>query len=59
MSDGENDFERFERLADLFHRETGLMAPGKDRAAMSYDTSTYQERREAWDAWLSKRKTEP
>jgi hypothetical protein len=53
MSD-ESPLDRFERLAAQFHRETGMMAPGKDVAAMAGDSHSFSERWEAWDAWLKR-----
>ncbi len=50
----ETRFERFERLAAQFYRDTGMMAPGKDVAAMSGDTHTHEERVAAWLDWIRK-----
>ncbi len=46
--------ERFERLAELFYRATGLMAPGKSvPTAMS--SNDYEERRQAaWPLWYAR-----
>lgn len=43
--------ERFERLAEEFHRETGVLAPGKDDAAPSMD---YEDRLDLWRRWLGR-----
>lgn len=44
--------ERFERLASMFLRDTGMMAPGKSEAPeMSYHT--IEERLEKWDLWMA------
>jgi hypothetical protein len=45
--------ERFERLADAFHRATGMMAPGKDDASGAH---SYEARSAAWIAWLASRR---
>jgi hypothetical protein len=52
---GENNLERFERVAEMFLRETGCMAPGKDVSAASGDAMTHEERRERWEAWYAER----
>jgi hypothetical protein len=47
----ETTTERYDRLAEEFYRETGMMAPGKDvAAAMAEDNN--RERFTAWIAWL-------
>ena len=51
--------ERFERLAEAFALETGMMAPGKDVAADMGDTDEYFfERIRAWKRWLQTPKRE-
>ena len=45
------EIEEFEVLAEAFRIMTGHMAPGKDAAAAS-GAATYEERREAFDAWM-------
>lgn len=52
---GESNLDRFERVAELFHRETGMLAPGKDQAAASGNSPTYEQRVEQWEAWYAKR----
>jgi hypothetical protein len=52
---GESNFDRFERVADLFHRETGCMAPGKDESAASGNSTSYEERVARWEAWYADR----
>jgi hypothetical protein len=47
--------ERFEELAAAFHRDTGLLAPGKDQPAAMGGHPTDEERMAAWTAWLRKR----
>ena len=49
---GENSIERFERIAEQFHRETGIMAPGKDVSAAGGQPDR-EERRERYDAWVA------
>jgi len=45
--DGEDSNARFERIAEVFHRDTGYLRPGKDCRVHSSDV-----RQLAWDAWL-------
>jgi hypothetical protein len=47
--------ERFERDAAAFHRDTGLLAPGKDQPAAMGGHPTDEERMAAWTAWLRNR----
>ena len=49
---GEYSAEAWERIAEAFYRETGMLAPGKDQPAAMCGTPTGEERREAYDAWL-------
>jgi len=50
--DGEGPLDRFERMAALFQKETGFMAPGKDSPAAGYAGEAHErERQEAWKAW--------
>ena len=48
---GESYLECFERIADVFYRQTGRMRPGKD-ASPCAGAST-DEREAAWDAWIA------
>lgn len=48
---GENSVERFERLAEAFYRDTGLLAPGKDAPAAGGQPDR-EERSEKYDAWI-------
>jgi len=50
MSESAN--EKYERLAQKFLRETGMMAPGKSELAAGVHTP-YDERMEAWKRWRS------
>lgn len=50
----ESAYDRFERLAEEFYGETGIMAPGKDEAMRNPATLSPRERMSAWRAWLSK-----
>ena len=45
-----NANERFEYMADLFYRQTGFMAPGKDSPA-AFGVTDDKERMDAWKAW--------
>lgn len=45
-----NKNERFEYMANLFHREIGVMAPGKDRAIP--DGISDDERQKLWSDWV-------
>lgn len=49
----ETPLERFERLAERFHRETGLMAPGKDMPA-AMGPVDHDERMSSWVDWLGR-----
>lgn len=46
--DGEDSNERFERIAEVFRKETGYLRPGKDCRLHSLE-----ERQAAWDAWMA------
>lgn len=48
---GENSVERFERLAEAFYRDTGLLAPGKDAPAAGGQPAR-DERSARYDAWI-------
>lgn len=55
----ESGYDRFERLAEAFYRETGLIAPGKDvAAAYGMADDDYDRRCSAWARWLDSRATE-
>ena len=45
----------YDALAERFRRDTGLVAPGKDVAAAAADGTSYEERVEAWRAWLAEK----
>ena len=47
----------FDTVADWFYRDTGIMRPGKDSPPGCAGHS-YEERRDAWEAWLKERKAE-
>lgn len=51
---GETSLERFERVAEVFYRETRIMAPGKD-APMDSDQPEPDERRRIYDEWSAAR----
>lgn len=44
---GENSLQRFERVADVFRRDTGYLRPGKDCTLYSPE-----ERLAVWDEWV-------
>lgn len=48
--DGEDANDRFERVAAVFHRQTGYVAPGKDCRAHPPEA-----RQEVWDQWYANR----
>ena len=54
-SNTEGPFERFERLAAEFYRDTGIMAPGKDQPAGMGGSPSLEERCAAWDKWHEER----
>ena len=45
--EGEGSNERFERIADVFRRETGYLRPGKDCRIEPMEV-----RQQAWEEWL-------
>lgn len=47
-----SSIEAYEVKAEAFRRMTGMMAPGKDVAAASGCPHSYEDRLDAWDAWL-------
>ena len=51
---GESSVDRFERLAEAFYRDTGLLAPGKDAPAAGGQPDD-DVRRERYDAWIDAR----
>ena len=54
--EGESRGEQFERMAEQFYRDTGVVAPGKDiPAVMDLSESSDDNRREAWAAWMDLR----
>lgn len=42
--------EYFDRVADVFHRETGYLRPGKDCRLHDFDT-----RKAEWDKWVARK----
>ena len=42
--------DHFERLGEVFRKETGYLRPGKDESPQS--GHTYEERQAAWDKWV-------
>ena len=49
--DGESSFDRFERLAAMFRKDTGYLAPGKDQPMCGPDQPDGDELRAIYDAW--------
>jgi len=47
---GENANDQFERIADLFYRETGYLRPGKDCVIHDHEV-----RKAAWEKWFDDR----
>lgn len=52
----ENSVITFERIAERFYRETGLLAPGKDAPAAA--RMDIDARRKAWDEWCERKNDE-
>ena len=48
-----NSNERFEYMAELFYKDTGLMAPGKD-SPIACGITNREQRYEAWNEWIEK-----
>lgn len=49
----ETEDDWFERNAERFERETGMLAPGKDQAAALCGTPSHEEREAAYQEWLA------
>jgi hypothetical protein len=49
--DGENSVARFDRLAAMFRKDTGYLAPGKDQPMCGPDQPDGDELRAIYDAW--------
>ena len=54
----ENSLETFERIADLFRRDTGMLRPGKDQAMALGGHPTDEERDKAWREWCERKNAE-
>lgn len=52
---GEDTLTRFERIAELYRRDTGRLAPGKDIPMASSDDTPMEERRRLFDEWYNGR----
>jgi hypothetical protein len=52
---GESNSDRFERVAELYNRETGRYAPGKDVPFAAHDDEAYEDRIAQWEAWYAAR----
>lgn len=48
--------DRVERLSAAFHRDTGMLAPGKDQSAAYGGYPSDEERREAWQLWCDQQR---
>lgn len=46
-----NANERFEYMAELFYKQTGVMAPGKDSPA-GFSVDSYENRQKVWAEWV-------
>ncbi len=55
--DGENSLDRFERLAAMFRKDTGYLAPGKDQPMGGADQPDGDELRAIYDAWFAAKVT--
>lgn len=55
--ENECSMDRFERLAEMFRKDTGFMAPGKDRGVGSADQPDGPELHRIYDAWFSAKVT--
>jgi hypothetical protein len=55
--DGENSIERFDRLAAMFDRDTGYMAPGKSRPMHRCDQPDGLELHRIYDEWFAAKVT--
>jgi len=51
MTEHPNASDRFELLAELFLKDTGMLAPGKDQSPLDPDHHSHVEREEAWAKW--------
>jgi hypothetical protein len=51
--EGESSLDRFERLAAMFHKDTGFVAPGKDAPAAGSMQPDPDELRRAYDDWFA------
>lgn len=49
--------EEYEERAERFHKETGMLAPGKDQPAAMGGYPTLEEREAAWRAWIEKERS--
>lgn len=54
MSERESSYDRYERLAEEFWRDTHMMAPGKDVSPQMGGPS-FEERAAAWREWIKTR----
>lgn len=48
LQDGEGPVDKFERIGETFHSETGYLRPGKDCVIHSME-----DRQAAWDEWVA------
>lgn len=52
---GEDWNEAFERVAEMFRRDTGYLRPGKSVPDAMYYDGLEEERKEAWEKWRAER----
>jgi len=57
--EGEGATARYERLAEEFYHDTGLMAPGKDVSAAMGSADNDERRAAAWKHWIASRASTP
>jgi hypothetical protein len=50
----ETSIETWERIAALFHAETGFLRPGKDEPSRA-PTTAPRDRQLAWDKWVDEK----
>jgi len=52
---GESYIEQSERIADLFFKETGYLAPGKSEPSGMWSEERDAQRLKAWEQWVAAR----
>lgn len=54
IDESDGSTEKYDRMADQFYRETGMMAPGKDVPAGLSGKYDFETRSAKWDEWIQK-----